>query len=279
VEGDPINQSDPTGHWVYSRFAEVGTVNKWTNDEMALVDQMAGDVARAYAATINSEVLYRLWDPCMGISFPAFWEIYKVTPHQAFQMIHGGRILFEKHDEVTDMGKTESREYIKFFRTKLVDTSAPDGYLTTGHYFFMSGYRRVITHEIGHAYDNAVEYYSDLLGNKRKASADLSGLLLRPVIYNDLGNATGRYECDPINTRNCYGYEAGKGQWQFGQGELGEEFADMFVGWTYNTWGDIRYLPPNSYYRNRRRDMNHLMIESLTTIFRYRLQFNWLQYY
>jgi RHS repeat-associated protein len=156
VEGNPINREDPTGHWVYSRFTD-GKINKWEDEEKDLVDQMAGKVANAYADTINSDVLYRLWNPCMGLSFPAFWEIFKVTPTQAFYMIHYGRILFEKSDDVASMGKTENQHWIKFYQYAL--KNGP----TTGHFFFMSGYRRVITHEIGHAFDNAVEYYSGLL--------------------------------------------------------------------------------------------------------------------
>jgi hypothetical protein len=64
-------------------------------------------------------------------------------------------------------------------------------------------------------------------------------------------NVTGYREVGGINypifgighgddSNDFYGYAGGMSDWQFGfesANPPNEEFADMFVGWTYNTWG------------------------------------------
>jgi RHS repeat-associated protein len=255
AEGNPISRTDPGGYNAFATFSSEGQ-NTWSADDMRIVEDQTADVARAYADAINSYVLHTLWDPCNGIPFPVYLELHNVSPTKAFYMIHGGPIHFEKGDEVDSMGFTKSRNLIRF-REHIMEAGD-----TQMHYF--KDYPNVVTHEIGHAFDKAVYYFTN-----RYADEDVPQSLLRPLEYDKKGNPSGRSYCDPNKPQilRCYGYAGGRGFWQFGQGGYDEEFADMFVGWTYQKW-DEKYLPQGSPYANRSRDMTSIMISSLTNILR-----------
>ena len=74
---------------------------------------------------------------------------------------------------------------------------------------------RLIIHEYGHLFNNAAD---------KNAQSGLAGLL------RDNGQHTDKYG-------HWYGFAGGWEKWQFGwTNEPGEVFADMFLGWFYNTW-------------------------------------------
>jgi hypothetical protein len=117
-----------------------------------------------------------------------------------------------------------------------------------------------VTHEVGHAYDHAVEDYTGALA-RFKVSSDLQ----RP---NNAWEDTNSNDED--GNQRYYGYAGGHGFWQFGSGGLEEEFADMFVGWAYNTWGQVNPYPNGSPspYAKRGKTMEEIMITSLSQIVR-----------
>ena len=126
---------------------------------------------------------------------------------------------------------------------------------------------RLVTHELGHLFDRQV------------CAMRSGGNCSDTNLYNnsarkDLGNAMGKYYCQ--GTYKClerqshndpfggYWGFAGKFEvWQFGavlKNDSGEPFADMFVGWVYDSWDT------NTDFGNTRRSyMNAHMAEYLNS--------------
>jgi RHS repeat-associated protein len=260
---NPITYSDPSGMYVFANFSSTGT-NTWTEQEKNVVENQTRHVAIAYARLINQDILPNLWDYCDGLPLRVFLGMYRVTPTKAFFMIHGGPIRFMKTDFVASMGYTHRRNLIEFRYHEMKSGDIQGDYIPD--------YPNVVTHEIGHAFDNAVMFHTGI-----KTSPNVPIELIRPQCYDENGDLLGRCNEDPDPLTGGYeywfGYAGGLGSWQFGQGGLEEEFADMFIGWVYNKW-KVTDLPTGSHYASRDRVMNQLMNESLTKIFELRM-FGW----
>ncbi|MBN2499154.1 MAG: hypothetical protein JXB38_00225 [Anaerolineales bacterium] len=122
-------------------------------------------------------------------------------------------------------------------------------------------YQRFITHEMGHAFNNATDW---------EANSTITADLERPIrtyyeseeVVNKKGETVLDKHGNPVTTQvermeidhydedaailyrseskyHYYGY-AGGSNWQFGydpNNRQGEEFADMYVGWVFGKWG------------------------------------------
>lgn len=84
---------------------------------------------------------------------------------------------------------------------------------------------RWVVHELGHAFENATEINDGSTSKKPGRDGLPKDLLIRKL--NDPSNRD-----DPHA-----GFYGPFSRWQYSeQRERGEIFADMFVGWVYNTW-------------------------------------------
>jgi len=121
---------------------------------------------------------------------------------------------------------------------------------------YLLTYPRIVVHEIGHAFDLAMFGFTG-----KRLSSSVPSTLYRPL--TDGGVIMHQ---DPTNYL-YFGYAGGVGDWQFGWegSQVQEEFADMFIGWTYNTWGSSPY-PQGSPYNERGSEMNKLMLGGLVEI-------------
>ena len=85
---------------------------------------------------------------------------------------------------------------------------------------------RFIVHELGHAFENALE---EIVGNKPPRAA-----LAR--IQRNNPNFPNRFVSGQASP---YGFAGRFPGWQQSEQEDAyEEFADMYIGWTYNTWDE-----------------------------------------
>jgi hypothetical protein len=90
-------------------------------------------------------------------------------------------------------------------------------YAVNGSPNYYQTHSRVIIHELGHAFNRATD---------RDAEGSVGGDLLRDA-DGDHVDEYGRY----------YGFAGGWDDWQYGyDNNQSEVFADMFVGWAYNSW-------------------------------------------
>lgn len=244
VGNSPIIFSDPSGHRpVCDEPSECKRVPKsssllifkaddgqnWTDQEKKILKKGANDIAKALARDINSENRL-LWK--MG----EIDQYQRITSTQAFNNVFGGPIVVRRSGSDCDcwaqhMNKQDGQHYeIWIFST----TSAED----------LISHPYLIVHEIGHAFNAAV-------GGQPAYS--VPGSLFRPT------NSEGIIGTDIDG--NFYGYHGAHFQWQFGKtagdAQGGEEFADMFVGWTYGKWEN------SSIGINRQNFMNSLMVSYL----------------
>lgn len=106
-------------------------------------------------------------------------------------------------------------------------------------YFNPSSAERLVVHEIGHIFDRrlgASVYGSDWLNGENLWSPLTARGQLSTDISGDLYDLFRPGYKDPDGS--YYGFAGGQGVWQFGaiEGGVAETWADMFVGWVYNTW-------------------------------------------
>jgi RHS repeat-associated protein len=123
---------------------------------------------------------------------------------------------------------------------------------------------RLIVHEFGHAFDHAVADARPGDGNvwAEGARADLTGHM---GLCNNSADCLGRNGYTDDGGGN-WGFAGGKGTWQFGLNDTpGEVFADMFLGWVFNTWGPD--IPLSNRGTIRQGYMNGQMNYYLTTYF------------
>ncbi|GIK58710.1 MAG: hypothetical protein BroJett015_43730 [Chloroflexota bacterium] len=221
VENRPLNFSDPTGHREEDCDYNVCNLpsssppqldplvdfdsegdEAWTDDEKSTIESAALDVAGALARTYNRDQR-DLWK--IGLI-----DAYRpVTARQAFLSVYGGPVTFiRKSSECAEdcFGRTISAQEIWVYSNA---TSVSD---------------RFIVHELGHAFENALEA---IVGYKPPRT------LLAAVQAND-SNFPNRFVTgqDPP-----YGFAGNFPGWQQSQqADAYEEYADMYIGWTYNTW-------------------------------------------
>lgn len=213
----PINFTDPTGHYAACNANSAARCSSepppslitysdegldFTDEEKATIERSAYDVGVALAR--DYYILY-------GV---------RLTPHQAFLLTYGGTVTFVKSEQTCQAargadcwGSTAGTEI----------TIYEDGH---GNGEFI-GNHRFIVHELGHAFESRVNQF---VGNNENSirdgvtSAQADGLLPdRPDLADD--------------DLRTFGFAGPLWGWQqSSSGASGEEFADMFVGWTYGRW-------------------------------------------
>jgi hypothetical protein len=172
-----------------------------------VIEQQTHAVANAYARTYNlNQYNLKRMGEISGYR--------SVSPGLLFFQIHGGAMTYLRVAESCDgNGGGCAAETVSKNRIIL--------YSNVSESYFLK-HSRVIVHELGHAFNNAVG----------KAAQNVPVNLLRPINENYLIVHNDQYG-------TFFGYAGDFDQWQFGvSGHRGsEEFADMFVGWAYGTWG------------------------------------------
>jgi hypothetical protein len=180
-----------------------------------------------------------------------FTDVVGGDPIQNFIKVYG-YINFEFCDEgcvPNGYGWTAGDHWIKF----------------DGMYSDVTTATRLIVHEMGHLFDRAVcaslnqgKCYdakgNDLIWGNNTARSDLTGKTGVCLSSICLGRK-GHTEHDGIG---YWGFAGGWQVWQFGandengDGTNGELWADMFLGWIFNQWGDDTRGINRANYMNER---------------------------
>jgi RHS repeat-associated protein len=245
VEGNPINQADPSGQYASEFLNFSYNYNPddykdviWGDPEEQALDYAAWSVSIKLAYAINNVLIPEYMSiPYKGLSwYPSM--IRPVTPVEAFKQVYGGKVTLlrvpynndtPKNDYKGAWAKTANAQeiwiYLNATPVKLSDPI----------------YSRWLTHELGHAFELAVDsafspnfyknnnyYVRYFLFGDDVCSIDPD--LVR-VPTNLRTNRTG------LHSDN---YSEPGGDWQFNSSTTPEEiFADMFVAWTYdNPFGE-----------------------------------------
>lgn len=230
MQNNPIRYNDPTGHrpecGVYSECRTISKKPKssslilfrndpgqiWTEREKDVLNANAQAVANALARAMNQESrLLRNAGEADGIS--------RTDPAKAFYEAFNGPVVARRSSYNCDGCWAENIGYIDGYYEIWVysNTSSND----------IINHPNLFTHELGHAF---------LSANHINRYTVVPDELWRPL------GADGRIQGTQwINGRvDYYGYAGGHYVWQFGKhpaNRSGEEFADMFVAWTYSSWG------------------------------------------
>jgi hypothetical protein len=117
---------------------------------------------------------------------------------------------------------------------------------------------RLVVHELGHIFDRAVCAANDPSGScsyifgSGTARYGLSG---RAMLCANSQSCLGRSGHDGPGEGEHWGFAGGWAEWQFGANDgVGELWADMFLGWVFNTWE-----PESTRATNRADYMNGVM--------------------
>jgi RHS repeat-associated protein len=213
----PINNSDPSGlstsSSTYAVFEDdYNEKNKnaphWSPQVMAVVNTTLSRIADRYANAYDQGMRKKYSAFCKVYNYPE--KQYKIDPSRAFFAVHGGKITLTwvtYKSEYSAWGMGAWPRAIRIYEDAPLDrlSQISDNMDT-------SKLEHFITHEMGHVFENA---YEEVLGNQpgRKLVGKTSN----------------------INNRN--GLAEGWLNWQWSQDtSSGEIFADMFVGWAFNTW-------------------------------------------
>jgi RHS repeat-associated protein len=230
---DPIRYVDPRGRFAseYLKFTyDDSPLSKYPDDathwddssEQAL-DRSAQAVGQALANTINS-ILVPKYRSIPYIDFPWLRSFSRpVSPLEAFKQVYGGRIeLLRKAVENPGVWA-----YTQGSRLIWIYTNATAADLSN------PVYSRFLAHELGHAFEAAVNGMPSLGGNY------VRNFLHGDECYNPFGS--GGLQPIPPNLRdnrnglrvNAYNVE--NGYWQFNSSTATfEVFADMFLAWVYD---------------------------------------------
>lgn len=155
-----------------------------------------------------------------------------VTAEEAFLRIHQSKVHFLRSSSTPgNAGYTTGRNEITIYNIAGVPK-------------YIVSHPRLITHELGHAFD---------LGTIGDVYAGFGSDLLR-ADPNKHTDSTGR----------GFGFAGGWENWQFGMANTSSEvFADMYLGWVYNTWGILDPNDPNDMGVKRRDYMGSTMLRIL----------------
>jgi RHS repeat-associated protein len=221
VNNSPLNFVDPTGRRPEGECGtgwdcrppkpkpptpvvafEADTGEEWTQAEMNVVENAALDVGAALARIHNRDQWF-------------FWRAgdidgYRpITARRAFLLVYGGPVHFvRKSFECAEgcFGRSISTQEIWVYQNAVVRDE------------------RFIVHELGHGFENAL---GAITGSKPPRAT-----LAR--IQSSDPNFPNRFV---TGQEPPYGFAGPFPGWQQSRDEsAGEEFADMYIGWTYNTW-------------------------------------------
>lgn len=248
VNDNPVDYTDPTGQhpctnecgarsntptWqLVTLGLSPDKPQAWTEDEKAVVEEQAQLSADRYASAINK---YRRAE-----NFWALKEcgniIYKslVTPTEAFVRIHKGRVNFLRSGATPgNAGYTTDSNLITIYSIRGINE-------------YIVIHPKLITHELGHAFD---------IGTKGNVYSGFSGDLMRA---GDHGHK------DPNG--GWFGFAGGWENWQYGWANSSSEiFADMYIGWIYGSWDIQDINDPNDLGTKRKDYMGTIMTQVLAT--------------
>jgi hypothetical protein len=172
-----------------------------------VIDNATRLVAKAYAKAYNQEMRTRQLGGCDAL-YGWLWLPDKISPLAAFYAIHGGPITFWRMSET-------SKEYLKKDATwYAMEKGGRNIYVFKNFTEATLGkdplrMTNLFIHEIGHAFDEAIEQESATFPSKSVSS---------------------KYQ-------NEKGFAGGYEFWQFHTKDNDVEyFADMFIGWVYEKW-------------------------------------------
>jgi RHS repeat-associated protein len=214
VNNNPVRYIDPSGHVACSQVAEEDCSfenQSWEQMYGITIDKDFKQHERLAILKAVSAVGSAFEQAVGGVAGELFQQVY-------------GQVDFKRCSNCTGFGLAASNGpknhtiYIKRVYASLESSV------------------RLVVHELGHAFNNVFS---------GRPTSDLPLALLREI------NVTGYQEVGGINypifgighgdsNNDYYGYAGEMSNWQFGFESSyppNEEFADMFVGWTYNTWG------------------------------------------
>ncbi len=216
----PLNLVDPTGHMQMcptDTSCDPGhepppppspidiDQDDWDEDEVATIEQAVQGVGNALARAHNSFAM-------RAFRIGAIDSYQSLTARDAFLAVYGGRVRFHRPGISCEVALERQCFGSSAGRTITVYTNA-DGATAGNHHF--------IVHELGHSFESRV---NALLGNS--------------YVRNRLGGSPdiARRDLDVRDGPNN-GFAGPLWGWQqSGSATTGEEFADMFMGWTYNRW-------------------------------------------
>lgn len=182
----------------------VDTGEAWATVEM--------DIIEAAALNVGSQ-LARAHNRGQWFSWRAgdIEEYRPITARTAFLEVYGGAVEFiRKSFECPEgcYGRTITAREIWVYQNGIVNDA------------------RFIVHELGHAFENALQ---EIVGHK-PPRAMLSGTQSNDPTFPN------RFVAGQASP---YGFAGRFPGWQQSQqAEAYEEFADMYIGWTYNTWDE-----------------------------------------
>lgn len=223
VNNSPMNYVDPSGHTTCDAdgYCRYNTINQrrqfgsgktkqlveftqdpgetWASSEKITIEQQAQSTANALAESMNIQCRKNMYvgEGCFDL----------VTSQEAYYIVYGGAVTFKRvASSCNCAAETRSKNEIWIFNS------------TSSNYINRNP--GLITHELGHAFNNAIN----------KQAQNVPWYLLRPFDVNGTINHG--------NTQNYYwGYSGGFEVSQYGVQSVlpgSEEFADMFLGWVYN---------------------------------------------
>jgi RHS repeat-associated protein len=262
VEANPIIRFDPSGNWycesssnsptsdcrdladsalpnsgvLGSRLLTVlfddNTGNqRWGAREALAIENAAMDVARALARTLNID--YRIWytDKCANKNWAALGAL-RIDPITAFLKVYGGKVKF---NHVTYLcsegcwGRSINAQEIRLYQPAKV-----------------IGNPNLIVHELGHSFENALEAIfgykppRDRLDYVQSHDASFPNRKTKTICKKWGPNGECKEEAEEFDDKAKFGFAGlhqGNNAWQqTSDVTAGEEFADMFIGWTYNQW-------------------------------------------
>jgi RHS repeat-associated protein/CSLREA domain-containing protein len=218
MNNNPIRYIDPSGHVACSVVAEEDC-----SFENKSWEQMYGiTISRSFKQHERLAIL-----KAVSAVGSAFAQVLGGEAGNLFQQVYG-EINFERCSDCTGLGRTSSRDGGRSHTIYIKEVYSTRDALNRS--------TRLVVHELGHAFNNVVG---------GQPASDIPSALLRPLSvsgYEEIGGI--QYPVYGINhgtgDNDFFGYQDDMNYWQFGFTStlpVNEEFADMFVGWTYNTWG------------------------------------------
>jgi RHS repeat-associated protein len=229
VYANLVNLTDPSGQMPLADFENYDDSDS-ARIEKDIISRALNWIARRYSGAFNrraqemNAAAQCLPPEIRSIRIP--WPIHLIDPFIAFMGIHGGKIRFTRYplslNEETGIpsfnypGDTQSKNHIRIFWPRLGQwNTGPDRIF----YWRDDGeYERFIVHEVGHAFDNALNFAP------RKTIAGYS-YLLTPDVTSPNGFFGTQGQGWQRRANNLSGYNL-----------TYEIFADQFIGWVYRKW-------------------------------------------
>jgi hypothetical protein len=238
---NPSRYTDPSGH----RICDRPDSKECLSDPGDYGISFDGDYSsheRSFIKRAVEDVAYAIWA-----------ESDFETPWEAFQSVYKNLTF----------GKCGQGNYKSYSCSAFGWTLGRSTILFGGFYKSIERNVRLTVHELAHAFDHYVCQTSGVCDESDmgvgSARHDLQGKLhgCTPTVA-DGSDCLGRvsYTNDIDRTNPYWGFAGKFNDWQFAvtfKDQSLEVFADMFLGWTYNTWG------PGMGGANRRYYMNNMM--------------------